>query len=894
MRRCQPETRLRKQAGDQIVAPLRYRQHIIEIAHDKTGHLGFQKTKDRITQHFYWPNINHDIKNHCQTCDQCQFLSKGKQNQKQLLRPMPIVDAPFKRVGIDIKGPLPVTEKGNKHILIICDYATRYPEAIPIPDQRTDTVAYAMLEVFSRTGLPVEIVHDRGTQFMSKVMAKMCHKLGIDQLPATSYHQQTNGLTERFIGTLQNMINSLEEDEKENWDKHLPLFLFSYREVPNEFTGYSPFHLMYGRQIRGPLELVKQGFLEEGEGQDIPSRLLQMSANMLMWMADARVRKVQNQVKMKANYDKRAKDRNYQIGDNVLVFLPEGKGKLESKWQGPYTIIDKVGDVNYEISMPDRMKSQRLLHANLIKRYYDRQQAQDVRHCYRVTGTFHDVCDEPNLVSDDDDFDTQYLDESIGLTYQQTQTWKDTNISEKNSPSKVDDLHKVMVKREKVLSDVPGQTNRISHSVVTTTDAPTRNKAYRVPQAMKQKVQDEIDNMLKLGIIEETNSAYASPIVAVTKPNGELRLCTNYKALNKITVTDPYEMPRIDEILDDVAHAKYITTLDLTKGFYQIPLDPEAKAKSAFVAFGNQYAYNYLPFGMVNASATFQRLIDEVLRDCKSYCRQYIDDVAIFSNSWEEHLDHIDTVLGKLEEAGLTIKPSKCYFAYQQVSYLGHIIGNGEIKPHLDKLEAVSNFPQPQTKKEVRSFLGLTGYYRKFIRNYEAIARPLIDLTKKKEANRVIWNSQCETAFANLKSYLSSEPVLKAPDFSKHFFLQTDASKMGVGAVLSQLDDELREHPVVYLSRQLKQNERNYSVSEQECLAIVWAIKKLRYYLQGRKFTVITDHKALKWLDNTKLSNSRLMRWSLILQEFNFEIQYRKGITNQNADSLSRCRSTAE
>ena len=886
MRKCQSDTRLRKQVGDQIVVPKRYRMHIMEIAHDKTGHLGIQKTKDRITQHFYWPNINHDVKQHCQTCEQCQFQTKGKQAQRLLLRPLPIVDTPFKRVGIDIKGPLPVTEQGNKHVLVVCDYATRYPEAIPIPDQRTDTVAQAMLEIFSRTGLPTEIIHDRGTQFMSKVMNIMCHRLGIQQLPATAYHQQTNGLTERFIGTLTSMISTLDQEDMENWDKQLPLFLFSYREVPSDFTGYSPFHLMYGRQIRGPLDLIKEGFLGESDERDIPSRLLEMSSNMIMWMADAKTRKVQKQAKMKENYDKKAKEREFRKGDRVLVFLPEGGGKLESKWQGPYTVERKVGEVNYEITMPDRKKSQRLLHANLIKLYYDREQAKHVNHCYCITGSFHEVYDESIDLSDE--IDTQYLEENIGPTYTQTQTWKDAKIDEKLPQKQVDEIHNVMAKHDEAFSDVPGKTHVTSHKVVTTTETPIRQRGYRTPQAIKEKVQHEINNMLELGVIEEVNSAYASPIVAVTKPNGDIRLCTNYKALNKITVTDPYEMPRIDEILDDVAHAKFISTLDLTKGFYQVPLDPDAKAKSAFIAFGNQYAYNFMPFGMVNSSATFQRLVDEVLRDCKGFCRQYIDDVAIYSNSWTEHLEHVDIVLTKLQKAGLTIKPSKCKFACQEVTYLGHTIGNGEIKPNFEKVKAVEQFPRPVTKKNVRSFLGLTGYYRKFVHNYEDIARPLIDLTKKKQPNLVIWTQQCETAFANLKSYLSTEPILKAPDFGKRFLLQTDASKTGIGAVLSQLDDKLREHPVVYLSRQLKPNERNYSVSEQECLAIVWSINKLRYYLLGRAFSVITDHKALQWLDKTKLANSRLMRWSLILQEYNFDIQYRKGITNTNADSLSR------
>ena len=754
MRKCQPGTRLRKQIGDQIVLPQQYRQHIILIAHDKSGHLGIQKTKDRITQHFYWPNINHDIRDHCQTCEQCQFMSKGKQSNRLLLRPLPIVDTPFKRVGIDIKGPLPVTEQGNKYILVVCDYATRYPEAIPISDQKADTVAQAMLEIFSRTGLPTEIIHDRGTQFMSKVMSNMCGRLGISQIPATPYHQQTNGLTERFIGTLSAMISSLDQDCMENWDRQLPLFLFSYREVPSEFTGYSPFHLMYGRQIRGPLDLIKQGYLQEEEGQDIPSRLLDMSAKITTWLANARVKKVQNQKKMKANYDKKARDREFKKGDKVLVFLPEGGGKFESKWQGPYFITKKVGEVNYEVEMPDKKKSHRILHANMIKRFYDRQQATNIRYCYCVTGTFQEL--EYDQEYQADEFDTEYLDQNIGPTYTQTQTWKDAKIDDTISTSQFEEIQQLLSSHEKVFSDVPGKTHVITHKLVTTTDAPIRQRAYRTPQAIKSKVQDEIDNMLNLGVIEEINSSYASPIVAVNKPNGDIRLCTNYKALNKVTVVDPYEMPRIDEILEDVAHAQFISTLDLTKGFYQVPLDPQAKAKSAFVAFGRQYAYNVMPFGMVNSSATFQRLVDEVLRDCNSFCRQYIDDVAIFSNSWQEHLEHLDTVLTKIHEAGLTVKPSKCKFAHQQVTYLGHTVGNGQIKPNVDKIKAVMQFPKPVTKKDVRSFLGLTGYYRKFVNQYEDIARPLIDLTKKKEPKNVVWTPLCESAFQNLKAYLST------------------------------------------------------------------------------------------------------------------------------------------
>jgi hypothetical protein len=363
---------------------------------------------------------------------------------------------------------------------------------------------------------------------------------------------------------------------------------------------------------------------------------------------------------MRYHYDKKAQDRTYKVGQQVLVFLPEGAGKLDSKWQGPYKITKKIGEVNYQVEMPDKRKSSRILHANLLKQWYTQEQTEDILNCYCVTGVVQEIGDE-SIAQDTVDFDleTQLLDDSIGPVYAQTQTWEDSKISESLSPQQKQDISQILERHAEAFSDVPGRTNVIKHVVNTTNETPIRQRAYRTPYALKQKVKDEIDTMLQLGVIEETDSSYASPIVVVAKPNGDIRVATDYRFLNKVTEFDPYPIPQINQILDEVAQAKFITTLDLTKGFYQVPLDPQAKAKSAFITPFGHFAYNVMPFGMMNASATFQRLVDKVLKDCQEYCKQYIDDVAIYSNTWADHLEHLDIVLSKIQNVGLTIKPTK-------------------------------------------------------------------------------------------------------------------------------------------------------------------------------------------------------------------------------------------
>ena len=439
-----------------------------------------------------------------------------------------------------------------------------------------------------------------------------------------------------------------------------------------------------------------------------------------------------------------------------------------------------------------------------------------------------------------------------------------------------------------VLRHKPGLTSLTEHSIDTGAARPVRLPPYRVPHAYRDSIQQELRDMLDNGIIEPSTSAWSAPIVPVKKKDGSLRLCVDYRRLNTVTPPDAYPMPRIDDLIDRLGGAKYITTLDLAKGYWQVPVAEKDKPKTTFTTPFGLYQFRVMPFGLSGAPATFQRTMDRLIQGMEAFTGAYLDDLVIYSQTWEEHLGHVRCMLQRLREAGLTANPAKCQFAMAECSYLGHIVGNGKVYPGKNKVQAVEDFPIPRTKKQVRAFLGLTSYYRRFIPNYASIAVPLTDLTKKAAPNQVLWNAQCDRAFGRLKKVLCSSPVLWSPDFTRPFILQTDASEFGVGAVLSQHDDEGQDHPVAYFSRKLLPREQRYSTVEKECLAIKLGVRAFQVYLLGRQFTVQTDHRALQWLDRLKESNSRLTRWSLALQPFQFQVEHRAGKANANADSLSR------
>ncbi|CAM5143851.1 unnamed protein product [Natator depressus] len=287
--------------------------------------------------------------------------------------------------------------------------------------------------------------------------------------------------------------------------------------------------------------------------------------------------------------------------------------------------------------------------------------------------------------------------------------------------------------------------------------------------------------MLALGVIQPSASPWASPMVLVPKKDWSVRFCVDYRKLNAITVSDAYPMPRPDELLDKLGGARYLTTMDLTKGYWQVPLDADAWLKSAFITPLGLYEFLTLPFGLKGAPATFQHLVDQLLRGMESFAKAYIDDICVFSQTWEDHMSQVRQVLDRLQGPGLTVKAEKCKVGMAEVSYLGHRVGSGRLKPEPAKVEVIRDWPAPHTKKQVQAFIGLAGYYRRFVPRFSTTASPITELCKKGKPDKVVRTEQCQEAFQALKEALVSGPVLANPDFDKPFMVFTDASDTGLG-----------------------------------------------------------------------------------------------------------------
>lgn len=434
-----------------------------------------------------------------------------------------------------------------------------------------------------------------------------------------------------------------------------------------------------------------------------------------------------------------------------------------------------------------------------------------------------------------------------------------------------------------------GRTSVVTHKIDTGDATPVGQRFYRTSYQNQLFIKEEIQRLLDAGLIVPSKSQWTSPVVVVEKKNGKKRLCVDYRKLNNVTKRDRYPLPRIDDMLETLSGCQWFSSLDLASGFWQVELSPKDREKSTFITRFGTFEFTVMPFGLCNAPATFQRLMDTVLRDILwQFVVVYIDDINVGSKTFDEHLQHLEQVFLRLEQAGLKLSPEKCFFFKDKIPFLGHVVSREGIQTDPEKLRTIKEFPVPNDLTQLRGFIALASYYRKFVKGFSSIAEPLNRLLKKNTP--YIWSKDQHDAFEKLKTCLMTPPVLAYPNFEKPFILYTDASTFALGAILSQKNENNRECVIAYASRTLNKHERNYSITELECLAVIWSVRHFHQYLHGQKFTVITDHAALRYLMNLSNPVGKLGRWLMTLNGYELEIINRPGKLHSNVDTLSRIR----
>lgn len=460
-------------------------------------------------------------------------------------------------------------------------------------------------------------------------------------------------------------------------------------------------------------------------------------------------------------------------------------------------------------------------------------------------------------------------------------------------PEETEVFNKLLNKYEQLFSKDPGKIVEYECQIKTIPGNPIYQKPYPIPISKLEKMNKEITRMLTLGIIEPSDSPWSSPIVGVEKKNGEVRICLDARKINTRIIPDRERPTNIEEIMMKFQGAKYLSSIDLTAGYWQCPLKKECREVTAFLYRSRNYQFKVLPFGLINSVAEFQKILDKILgAEVLQFTAVYVDDIHITSTTFEEHMKHLEKIFRRFQQYNVKINLEKSQFLCNQIIFLRHVMSEKGLTMDPDKIKTIQEFQEPRNKKQVQSFLGFINFYRQYIRDLSKFTTVLSQLTKKGATWE--WNSEQKEAFQTIKKQFLEDIIIEYPDFNKEFYLATDASKTHLGAELFQIDDKGRHKTLGFASRKLKEPERYYYTTELELLAIVFGCTKYRNYILGYKVNILTDHKALTFLNQCRLLNARLMRWAIKLQEFHLQIKQIQGKNNIGADTLTRYPQSSE
>lgn len=846
----------------QVVVPEKFRGEVLKAAHDQLGHLGVRKTYNYILRYFFWPRLKKDVSSYIKTCPTCQVTGKPNQGIAPApLYPIPAVSQPFEHLVIDCVGPLPRSKAGSNYLLTVMCQSTRYPAAYPLRSITTRSVVRALTQFISIFGIPKVIQSDQGSNFASHLFSQVLKQLRVKHNMSSAYHPQSQGALERFHQTLKSLLRGYCVELDQDWEEGLPWLLLAAREVVQDSTGFSPNELVFGHSVRGPLAMLRDAAAPSSEP---PSNLIDFVNGFRHRLYSAgemaKSKLSVSQGKMKHLYDRRAEGRIFSPGDQVLALLPLIHSPFQARFCGPFTVLRRVSDRDYILSTPNRRKATQLYHVNLLKPYYCRD-SKSVSAVAAAGSPFSEGEDD-GVTAPDDGLLRGRLSNS--------ETLRNLPVLLAHLTGEQSSQLSALIRSfPSLFGDTPSRTHLVKHDIDVGTATAIRQRFYRVSEEKRKVMDGEIGYMLENGIAEASSSSWASPCLLVEKADKSPRFCTDFRKVNAVTKPDAYPLPRIEDCIDQVGAAQFVSKFDLLKGYWQVPLTDRAREISAFITPSGLFSYTVMSFGLRNAPATFQRLMNMVVSRLDG-CAVYLDDVVIYSEMWQEHIACIQSL-----------------FAKATVVYLGKVVGQGKVCAVQAKVSAVEEYPAPTTKKELQRFLGLVGYYRSFCKNFSTVVAPLTDLLKG--SARFVWSSSCQRAFDDIKSVLCSSPVLAAPRMDHPFELQVDASDVGAGAVLLQKDTNGVGRPVSFYSKKFNAFQLNYSVIEKETLALIWALQHFDVYVGSSvPLVVYTDHNPLTFLHSVHCPNRRLMRWMLYLQSYCLDIRHIKGSENVVADALSR------
>src|ERR1700733_11314301 len=568
-------------------------------------------------------------------------------------------------------------------------------------------------------------------------------------------------------------------------------------------------------------------------------------------------------------YNKKAKHKEFKPGEQVIVLYPTSSNKIMSRWQGPGTVLQRRSKYSYLVDLGDGGK--RILHANKMRKFIVRSLSCGL--IREEDETFGKVIEV--FAKNPDAVDKQFILKDSQITH----------LNEKQQKQLLEVLNRYADR----FSKQPGLCELVEHEIQLKDDfRPKEFKAYRIPLVYRAEVDRQIQSMLQENIIRPSSSPMASPLVIVKKKDGSLRLACDYRYINSDTVDCKYPMPIVRDVLNKVSKSNYISIFDCRSAHWTCPVKEEDRWKTAFVTHNSCYEFLRVPFGMINSGRTFVKAVNLVLKPINEFTEPYVDDIAVHSDNWTVHLQHLESFLKQIRLHNITLNLKKCIFGKSQVKFIGHVVGSGKIQMNPERINSLINLKIPETKKQIKQLLGFFRFYRQFINNFAEIAKPLSDLTSKRGSDNISWTDNQQNAFNLLKEAIQSDVVLYVFHVGKPFNLYCDSSDFAVGAVLTQTDDEGIERPVSFISQKLTDTQRRWATVEKEAYAIIWALNKLKEIVIGSKIFIFTDHNPLIYLTESMSKSAKLVRWSLALQTFDVEVKYKKGKLNIIADCLSR------